>query len=91
MAENEMTKMSDEENEKVSGGGLFNRYTHESYNEAGVQVNGAGIFTNDGYTLMASGENLTEGQVNDAVRFYREVGRPANKFEEIIDRFYPEG
>ena len=44
MKKEKKNKINEEELEKVSGGGLFFPYTDSTFNEAGVEIVGAGNF-----------------------------------------------
>ena len=79
-------KLDDEAVEQISGGaarGFFSAYSDEKYREAGVEVIGPGDWYNDGYRLMASGEDLTADLANLAVMYYDKFGVQVWSKEEI--------
>ena len=71
--------IEDHELDDITAGAALADYTDEEYNEAGVEVIGPGEFQNQGYRLMASGENFSSRQAYYAVSFYRVTGRQAKK------------
>ncbi len=52
-----------------SAGGIFSTYSKEEYEDAGVHVVEWGPVYNDGYVLMATGEELNFDEADDAVTF----------------------
>ena len=78
--------LKSEELEQTSGGaakGLLSSYSVEEYNDAGVEVIGWGYIYNDGYRLMASGEDINSTMASWAVDFFHHRGRRASSVEEI--------
>lgn len=63
--------IEDKDLDKVSGEALFLVFSDDEYASAGVEVSDPGFFTNDGYKLMASNEDLTESLANLAVYYYK--------------------
>ena len=88
MEEKDIRELSDDANETVTGGGILTQYSNNDYREAGLEVIDPGVFTNGGYILRASGQSLTEEQANNVVRFFREVGRPASNYEEVVEKLH---
>ena len=75
-----------EELEQTTGGaakGFLSSYSVEEYNDAGVEVIGWGYIYNDGYRLMASGEDINSTMASWAVDFFHHRGRRASSVEEI--------
>ena len=83
----DVKKIEDNDLDKVSGAGFFSAYSDSRYAEAGVSVIGSGDWYNDGYRLVASGEELTTQLANLAVKYYDLTGVPAGNIEEIRRAF----
>ena len=83
MNNNKKNDIKDEELDKVSGGGLFSTYTDATYNEAGVEIIGAGNFYNDGYKFK--GKNITTREAECLVEFYFAKKRIADSVDEACE------
>ena len=83
MEKDKKNKINEEELEKVSGGGLFSPYTDSTFNEAGVEIVGAGNFYNDGYRF--NGKDISDEEAKCLVEFYFAKKRIANSVQEAVD------
>ena len=75
--------IEDKDLDEVSGGALFSVFSDDEYASAGVGMSDPGVFSNDGYKLMASNEDLTESLANLAVYYYKAKGVPAKNISEL--------
>ena len=91
MSENKKTeetkKIEDENLEKAAGGSLFSRCSNEEYEAAVVEVIDPGVLWNGDYKLKSTGEVLSDKDAYYAVKFYKDVGRPARLKIEIFDLY----
>ena len=91
MAENnkieETKKIEDENLDKATGGSLFSRCSNEEYEAAGVEIIDPGVLWNGDYKLKETGEWLDNKDAYYAVKFFKDVGRPAHQKAEIFDLY----
>ena len=67
----------------VSGGGLFSSYSDSQYENAGVEVVGAGFLYNDGYKFK--GQDISTSEAECLVEFYFDKGYIASSVQEAKD------
>lgn len=73
-------KINEEQLNDVNGGGLFDKYSDDEYEAAGMEVVGSGFFYNDGYRFK--GQDISDDDAIILVKYNKHFGSVAPSVED---------